>query len=240
MADDGNHRVVKFDASGAFLSQWTDTPHGKMVEPVALATVADGLIVVDNETGQVHKFTFDGKPVEGFEHDLALFRPRGLAVDTAGGIYIADTGRNRLLQLSPDGAPAGEITLSGALNQPTSLTFDDAGNLLVAEPDARRINKIAPDGSPLAQWSMAGNSTVLPPHLLWLPGQGLLASQPEERAIVLFSADGQLLQTWTSSANGDISALARPLGLALTKDRQSVWVVSNGSNQLLSLALPAA
>ncbi|MDE3076416.1 MAG: hypothetical protein KGJ86_13420, partial [Chloroflexota bacterium] len=34
VADDGNHRVVKLDRTGALLAVWTDTAGGKLKEPV--------------------------------------------------------------------------------------------------------------------------------------------------------------------------------------------------------------
>ncbi|HUZ77581.1 MAG TPA: NHL repeat-containing protein [Chloroflexota bacterium] len=231
VADTGNHRVVKFSANGRFLAAWSGTAGAALVEPVALAVVPDGLIVADNATGQVHKFAFNGAPVPAFEHADGLFRPRGIAVDATGNTLVADTGNNRLLKLSPDGTPIASFTASGQLDQPTAVAFGPGGALFVAEPDANAIAVLSSSGGLAAQWAMDTNSTVLPPHLLWLASAGLLATLPAQQGLALYNPAGQVSRFW--AAPGD---LQRPLGIAAAG--KAAWVISNGTNELLKIPLP--
>ncbi|MFI5268758.1 MAG: NHL repeat-containing protein, partial [Chloroflexota bacterium] len=110
VADTGNKRILKFKPDGSPAGTWT----GAFTEPSSLAVVKDGLIVDDSETGHLHKFDFDGKPVPGFEHDLGLSHPRGIAAGPDGAIYAGDTANNRILKVAPDGAPLGAFDTKGA------------------------------------------------------------------------------------------------------------------------------
>ncbi|MGH2365444.1 MAG: hypothetical protein ACRDHX_12445 [Chloroflexota bacterium] len=230
VADTGNHRIVKFGPSGSFVAAWSGTAGAALVQPVALAVVPDGLIVVDNATGQVHKFAFNGAPVPGFEPAAGLFRPRGVAVDAAGNILVSDTGNNRLLELAPSGAPIASFTANGQLDQPTAVAFGPGGAVFVAEPDANAIAVLSSTGVLAAQWAMDPNSTVLPPHLLWLGSAGLLATLPAQQGLALYNPAGQVSRFWAAPAE-----LQRPLGIAPTVKGAAAWVVSNGTNEVLRI-----
>ncbi|MHB8618132.1 MAG: NHL repeat-containing protein [Chloroflexota bacterium] len=234
VADTGNHRVARFGPDGRFVSAWSDSASGPLVKPVAVAAVRDGIVVADNQTGLLHKYTFAGRPVAGFEHNLGLYRPRGLTAAPGGVVYVADTGGNRLVKVGPSGASEGDIRGQGTqLDQPISVAVDPRGNLYVAEPDAKRIEKITPAGKLLAQWFLTPATTVTGPRLLWLPGQGLLASQPNQNTLALYSTAGAITRQW--SVGG---APIRPLSIALSARAHHLWVLGNATAQALEVAVP--
>lgn len=235
VADTGNKRVVQFKPDGSPARSWTESGKGAFLEPSSLAVVGDGLIVADSEAAQLHKFNFDGKPVPGFEHDLAVSHPRGLAAGADGTIYIGDTANNRVLKVGPDGAPRGDLDTKGTkLEQPTGVAIDDQGSIYTIEPAASRIQKFSPEGVLQAHLFVPGTVTVLPPRAVWIPGRGLTASLPEQNALLTYGPAG----TPDAAFAPEAPLPQRPGGLGVAVDKQSVWVVWNGSGELTLLLWP--
>lgn len=125
IADTGNHRIRKVDASGhistvagsegsgfsgdggaATLAR-LDTPTDIAVDPVT-----GDLYIADSVNQRVRKVatgtitTLVGTGTAGFvDGDLDTVQvndPRGVETDAAGNVYIADTGNNRIRRLGPD------------------------------------------------------------------------------------------------------------------------------------------
>ncbi|MFN2642029.1 MAG: hypothetical protein ABR548_09095 [Actinomycetota bacterium] len=130
IADTGNHRVRKIDATGVIS---TLAGHG------CCPLIANPLPIGD-----------DGPALAA-----TLLAPTGLAVDTTG-VYIADTQDNRIRKVDPSGmittiagtganesSGDGGSPLSAAVAAPRGLALGAAGTLYIAE--AHRIRKIATD-----------------------------------------------------------------------------------------------
>ncbi len=237
VADAGNHRVIKFNADGSVGAQMTDTAAGKLVEPASLAILSNGIVVADGETGQLAKFDLQGRSVADFAPKVALYHPRGLLADPSGAVYVIDTGGNRLVRIGPDGNVDGDFGAAAKLDQPTGAALDDQRNLLVIQPDAKRLDRLHPDGTPDLRWSVPSTGTVRPPHLLWLPGHGLLMTLPNLGLLALYGPDGLPKATWTVTDQAE--PLQGPLGLVLSPNKQSLFVLWNGSNQVTEVDLPA-
>lgn len=235
VADTGNKRVVKFKADGTFVTAWSTPAQGVVAEPSSIAVAKDGVILDDSEAGQLHKYDFDGKPIAGFEHDLAISHPRGIAVGPDGTIYVGDTANNRILKVGQDGAPRGDFDTKGAkLEQPTGVAVDDQGAVYSLEPAASRIQKFAADGTLQAHMYLPSAVTVYPPRAVWLPGKGLVVSLPDQNELLTYSPEGVPSATFAPEAPVPL----RPLGIAAAPDRQSVWVLWNTSATLTQLLWP--
>jgi len=96
-------------------------------------------------------FSGDGGPATS----ASLYRPWGVAVDSAGNLYIPDAGNHRIRKVSGgtittvagngsqgssgDGGPAA----SASLNSPMGVAVDSAGNLDIADWGNSRIRKVS-------------------------------------------------------------------------------------------------
>ena len=125
IADTGNHRIRKVDASGV------------------ISTVAG--------SGKWGGYGGDGGPAL----QARLFAPSGVAADGAGNLYIADSWNHRIRKVdaagnistvagsgrdgySGDGGPA----LRAQLAEPWDAAADGAGNLYIADTGNNRIRKV--------------------------------------------------------------------------------------------------
>jgi hypothetical protein len=234
VADTGNKRVVKFRPDGSFALSWTAAAQGGLVEPSSITVVPDGLIVDDSETARLHKYDFDGKPIPGFEHDLGLSHPRGIAAGPEGTIYVGDTANNRILRVGPDGALLNLFDTKGTkLEQPAGVGVDDQASVYSIEPAASRIQKFAADGTLQAHLFLPPGVTPYPSRAAWIPGRGLTVTLPEQNELASYSPTGVPQATFIAEG-----VAARPLGLAMAPDKQSVWVVWNGSSNGAQLLWP--
>ena len=141
IADSGNNRIRKV------------TPQG------IISTVAgNGQSAYDGDGG-----SGDGGPATSAQ----LFKPAGVAVDSAGNLYIAASGRIRKVTpqgtistvagnggygFSGDGGPA----ISAEFASPVDVAVDAAGNLYIADWVNSRIRKVTSNG---IIGTVAGNGT---------------------------------------------------------------------------------
>ncbi len=142
-------RGMVLDSSGNLLIADRDNHN---VRKVNLAT---GIITTCAGTGMAG-YSGDGGPATA----ARLYKPQGIALDSAGNLYISDSGNDRVRRVdavtgiittvagngshsfSGDGGPA----ISAALSYPADVLFDSAGNLLIVDEGNNRIRRVDPSG----------------------------------------------------------------------------------------------
>ena len=140
IADSGNHRIRRVDASGI------------------ITTVAGtGFVLVEGDIGWGGSFNGDGGPAV----QARMRVPTGVAVDGAGNVYIADSRNHRIRRVDAsgiittiagtgstglyegsfggDGGPAVEARLS----VPITVAVDRASNVYIADSGNHLIRKLA-------------------------------------------------------------------------------------------------
>ena len=183
IADLGNHSIRRVDLVTGILTTMAGTGQqgfsgdgasavqARLRAPISVALGPDGNIyiadtenhrvrMVDLETGIIDTVAGDGSPAFSGDGEPAqsasLFRPSGIAVDSAGRLFIADRQNNRVRLVDPaDGtistiAGDGSIGFSGdegpaveaQLARPFDLALDGLGNLFIATPFHQRVRMV--------------------------------------------------------------------------------------------------
>jgi DNA-binding beta-propeller fold protein YncE len=178
VVDRGNSRVEKFDASGAYLSQFNGgaTPAGSFSEATAVA-VDQGtgdVYVADTGHNVVDKFTSAGAYVcelsgvgrgcQASPAEPPLFSaPVGVAVDptngnpTSGDVYVSDKENKTVDVFTSAG---GDVTQFQPGARPWSLAVDSASHVFVAMAGEERINEYTPGGGSFIRNFLGGIRTV--------------------------------------------------------------------------------
>src|SRR4051812_43246954 len=129
--DTDNHRVEKFDPTGAFL-----LAYGKDVDSTQAGTGPEVCTVAASCKAGVS----GDQPGE-------FFFPAGVATDAAGNVYVGNSlnsrvekfdGSGRLLRVIGSGGGLG-----GQLNDPGRVFVDSAGDLFVADAGNHRVEEFA-------------------------------------------------------------------------------------------------
>jgi len=132
VADDGNNRVQKFDASGNFLSKWgspcfvlqiedcidpdgegpLEPGDGQFVEVSDVAVDGAGFVYVpDGSNHRIQKFDSNGAFITKWTADggtaTRRYIPRGIAVDGTPHVYSTD-GQHQIKEFDANGVPLDE------------------------------------------------------------------------------------------------------------------------------------
>src|SRR5206468_387990 len=139
VADSGNDRIQKFDASGTFLTTWGSygTADGQFLDPEGVAVDGSGNVFVsDRGNFRMQKYTNTGTFLtkwgsQGSEDGQFSF-PTGVAVDGSGNVFVAD-GNNRIQKFACAIEECTGCSSCGDVNGDGSVSIGDA--LVVAQYD---------------------------------------------------------------------------------------------------------
>ena len=150
IADTGNKRVVKCDASGVMVGAigGSGDADGEMQEPVGLALAQDGTLYVADTWNQRIQ-VFDGqlrflRKWQVFAWDgMSVLNKPYLGVDASGNVYATDPEGYRVLKFDGRGellAVWGQYGSDmSSMNLPTGLKVDETGRVLVTDSENHRI-----------------------------------------------------------------------------------------------------
>lgn len=204
VADTWNHRVVKLDPTGKFVTSW-----GGFVNT-------------------------QGNQELGRQHPREFYGPRSLAIGPDRALYVTDTGNKRVLVFDLEGKPlrqwGGIGTGPDNLNEPVGIAVDKTGIVYVADTYNGRVAVFDSQGQPKLQWSVPGwaPGVYQEPYLAVAGNMVYLTSGPG-RNLLTYDSAGKLLAEQRRFANRDFNV---PTGVAVGPDG-SVLVVDTGANTVV-------
>jgi hypothetical protein len=153
ISDANNHRIRKYDSSGAFLIQWGSigSADGLFNGPQGLAIdAANNVYVADTGNNRIQKFnsagTFLTKWGSAGSGNGQFMGPGGVSADLSGNIYVADGGNNRIQSFSSTGTFNETFGTSGngdgQFGGPQDVAADVLGNIFVADTGNDRVQKL--------------------------------------------------------------------------------------------------
>jgi tripartite motif-containing protein 71 len=218
VADQGNGRVQKFDASNAtvqFVNAWGSlgTGNGEFNSPEGLAIGSGGdVYVADYSNSRMQQFTSTGAFVRVFGHRAGagageLYNPFGVAVAPSGDVYVADTGNDRIQQFDSSGSFIRQWGSNGTLDGEFSLlqgiTVDSSGHVYAADYGNSRIQEFSATGVFIRKWGTPGtgnNEFGGAIDVAVGPSGDVYVADSFNNRIAEFTSNGTFVRKW--GANG--------------------------------------
>jgi len=142
VAEEGNHRIQKFDSTGTFVTKWGMYGSGddQLNSPAGVAVDASANVyVADAANNRIQKFDKNGTSVVMW----------GWGVDDGSSAFQTCTGG---CQTGISGSGDGQFS------NPSGVWVDASGNVYVADQYNHRIQKFDSTGTLLTKWGTLGSS----------------------------------------------------------------------------------
>jgi tripartite motif-containing protein 71 len=255
VADSGNQRIQKLDASGAFVTMWgwgvadgsnalqtcssscrkgiQGSGSGQFSDPYGVVATGGTVWVADTFNHRLQRFS------QGGSHQLTVgsygpgdfYSPLDVAVAPSGDVYVADTYALDVQRLDASGNPI-TTWATGSQSYPNSVTPTASGAYVPVQPGYLRL--FDPSGSLLGQLTTPG----LGPGQLSSPTGSTIDADGNlyvaERAngrVKKFGSGGNSIGVFGSSGSGD-GQLSSPYDVALDSAR-NLYVADTGNNRVV-------
>ena len=228
---------------------------GQFSEIWGVAVDGQGRIYVsDTWNGRIQVFDANGRFTRKWGHfgmvaddpsdTLALFGPRGLAVDSEANLLIADTGNKRILRYSPEGEFLSQVGRGGIgpgqFDEPVAVAVaPESGDIVVADAWNQRIQKLESDLSFAAEFKVPGwrdKGLFFKPYLSLDTEGRIFASDPEYSRILIYNAEGEL-ETLLGRPE-DQARLRNPNGVAWDSQAGVLLIADAHNNRVVAAQVP--
>jgi sugar lactone lactonase YvrE len=160
IADSQNHRIRKYDSTGAHLLDWgsNGSGNGQFQSPQGIAVdSANNVYVADTGNNRIQKFNSSGTYLSQFgtsgSGNGQFTSPDGVTADSSGNVYVADTGNHRIEKFDSAGTFVEALGSNGngdaQFSGPQDIAADAFGNVFVADSGNDRIQKFSNTATPL-------------------------------------------------------------------------------------------
>jgi sugar lactone lactonase YvrE len=258
VADQGNARIQKFSADGAFIRSWGGNGSGTgqfLFNLEGIAVDAAGNVYVTEVSGpngqgadRIQKFSSSGAFLTKWgsrgSGNGQFSVPSGIATDPAGDVYVADSGNARIQKFDFDGSFISKWGSGGSgngqFNLPNGIATDAVGNVYVVDsyglaPASRnnRIQKFSSDGAFITKWGGTGSGNgqfYAPSDVATDPAGNVYVVDSGNNRIQKFSSDGGFITKWGGKGSGN-GRFNFPGGIA-TDSAGNVYVADTGNNRI--------
>ncbi len=219
VADYGNNRIEKFDASGRYLASFGSkgTGPGQFKEGVTgVAVGPEGEVyATDFEGSRVEKFSSSGEYLGSFgeagsgngQFGEFLF---GVAVDPEGDVYAADLEHQRVEKFSSSGEYLGQFEAEG----PWNVAVGPQGDVYVVDNNYERIERFSPEGEELGSFGDVGEDRLSYPTGIAIDAGGdVWVADNGNSRVAGFGPAGEYLGSFGSEGSGE-GQLSMPYGVA--------------------------
>ena len=249
VTDSDNHRIQKFNASGAWILSWggygETTEDGKFKNPKGIAvfrdSVSDRIYVSDSSNDRVQKFTPTGDFILkwGVNGTAAgqFQEPFGITATTDENIFVVDRQNNRIEKFSSTGAfltAWGSMgNGNGQFNNPLGLASDSNNNIFVVDSSNNRVQKFDANGNYLLSWGSQGTANGqfnFPTGIASDLNNDLYIVDTNNNRIQKFDTNGNFISKWGTSgtSNGEFFS---PQGIAVAPNG-TVYITDTNNNRI--------
>ncbi len=249
VADTGNSRVQKFDATGKFLAAYGEKGDaaGQLMEPNGVAIDAAGNIyVTDAKMHKLLRYKTDGQFDKEWNGPSAgnFYGPRDLVIGPNKMIYVIDQGGTRICKFDPAADLWTTWGSSGSgeaqFNEPSGITIG-GGNVFVADANNNRLQVFDLEGKFIRQiavpvWESASSNY---PDVVYDENKKLLyVTSGKTNEVLVFDAEGRQIDSIRVA--GDI-AFSNPSSIVIQIEGKSrrLLIMNTGSSRVLKVDLEA-
>ncbi|MBF6593510.1 MAG: protein kinase [Thermaceae bacterium] len=156
--------VHRFDVEGEITASMA--PYGmklgELLYPLSLATLADGLLVLDGETCTVTRFDRSGNPVARFGgtgQGRGLFdSPKAIAA-SPNYVFVLDQGNRQIQRLTHTGEYLSRYAFRKSKESQELRLLAGVGvtpdeQLLIYDADSQKIRKLSLEGEVISSWAL--------------------------------------------------------------------------------------
>ena len=244
VVDNGNDRVQKYSAAGAFIGEWQIT---SSMYPDVNGIAIDGsgnVYLADAFSNSVHKYSTSGtfiSQIGAYGSGNGQFKkPSGLAVDGSGNLYVTDMDNFRIQKFNTTG---GYITQWGSpaiFEVPSGLVVDPGtGDVYVVDLSLNNVQKFNSAGAIITQWGTGGatNGNFNGASGVTLDAVGnVYVTDKGNNRIQKFAPDGTYLNQWGAGGTGN-GFFAYPHGIVFNA-AGDIFITEENNNRVQVFCFP--
>ncbi len=227
VADGGNNRIQKFDASGNYLGKWGTAGSGPgQFQNIGGIAVGPGgeVYVTDTGNNRIQMFTNSGTYIRQWGSQGSgngqFNSPGPLATDSSGNVFVSDSNNSRVQKFTSNGSYLTQWGSSGSgpgqFSSPGAIAVDPSGNVYVIDIWNYRVEKFTGSGTFITQWGSngSGNGQFTAPSGIAVASSGTVyVADRNTSRIQAFSPTGTYLFQWGTAGSGP-GQIDDPGGLA--------------------------
>ena len=241
VADTGNNRIQKLDASGRFLMEFgaPGSSDGNLDKPTDCVENGLRIYVVDSVNERVLEYDTEGRFLsvcvssESLSDRFSSFEPRKIAFSQTGYVFVSDADADALIVFSrfwdPLSVVGGFGAGDGRFREPGGMAVDARGGLLVCDTGNDRLQALSSTGNFVGGIPVcSGEPGCEPVDVAVGPGGLVYVADAGLGRIMVLAQDGSV-RCEVGAVNGE--RLLHPCSVAVSQ-KGLLYVLDGGSDEV--------